>query len=410
MMRTLFQGGQLFDGTGSGKAPADVVVEDGKIIEVGNGLDGDQVVDCTGKALLPGLFDCHVHVTSSGVDTMRRLTRPFSYQFYEAEANLKATLDLGITTIRDASGADLGVQQAVEDGLIAGPRMQISVTAISQTGGHGDGWLPSGINLDGKVSYPGRPSGIVDGPEEMRKKVREIIRSGGNVIKVFTSGGVLSPRDNPRHGHFRDDELQVLVAEANAAGIFVMAHAQASDGIKAAIRAGIRSIEHGVYLDDEAIEMMLAKGTWLVPTLIAPISVVESFDQGASLQPAVIAKARELLLVHQDSFARAVKAGVKIAMGTDSGVGAHGTNLRELALMEAGGMDPASVLVATTHSAAQLMGLEGELGTVEPGKRADLVVVDGDPFDFSRLKENVSAVYKDGVLVSVGQQRMVKDA
>ncbi len=409
-MRTLFQGGQLFDGTGSGKAPADVVVEDGKIIEVGNGLDGDQVVDCTGKALLPGLFDCHVHVTSSGVDTMRRLTRPFSYQFYEAEANLKATLDLGITTIRDASGADLGVQQAVEDGLIAGPRMQISVTAISQTGGHGDGWLPSGINLDGKVSYPGRPSGIVDGPEEMRKKVREIIRSGGNVIKVFTSGGVLSPRDNPRHGHFRDDELQVLVAEANAAGIFVMAHAQASDGIKAAIRAGIRSIEHGVYLDDEAIEMMLAKGTWLVPTLIAPISVVESFDQGASLQPAVIAKARELLLVHQDSFARAVKAGVKIAMGTDSGVGAHGTNLRELALMEAGGMDPASVLVATTHSAAQLMGLEGELGTVEPGKRADLVVVDGDPFDFSRLKENVSAVYKDGVLVSVGQQRMVKDA
>lgn len=391
-------------------APADVVVEDGKIIEVGNGLDGDQVVDCTGKALLPGLFDCHVHVTSSGVDTMRRLTRPFSYQFYEAEANLKATLDLGITTIRDASGADLGVQQAVEDGLIAGPRMQISVTAISQTGGHGDGWLPSGINLDGKVSYPGRPSGIVDGPEEMRKKVREIIRSGGNVIKVFTSGGVLSPRDNPRHGHFRDDELQVLVAEANAAGIFVMAHAQASDGIKAAVRAGIRSIEHGVYLDDEAIEMMLAKGTWLVPTLIAPISVVESFDQGASLQPAVIAKARELLLVHQDSFARAVKAGVKIAMGTDSGVGAHGTNLRELALMEAGGMDPASVLVATTHSAAQLMGLEGELGTVEPGKRADLVVVDGDPFDFSRLKENVSAVYKDGVLVSLGQQRMVKDA
>ncbi|WP_298346981.1 amidohydrolase family protein [Ferrimicrobium sp.] len=410
MVRTLFQGGQLFDGTGSGMAPADVVVEDGKIIEVGNGLDGDQVVDCTGKALLPGLFDCHVHVTSSGVDTMRRLTRPFSYQFYEAEANLKATLDLGITTIRDASGADLGVQQAVEDGLIAGPRMQISVTAISQTGGHGDGWLPSGINLDGKVSYPGRPSGIVDGPEEMRKKVREIIRSGGNVIKVFTSGGVLSPRDNPRHGHFRDDELQVLVAEANAAGIFVMAHAQASDGIKAAIRAGIRSIEHGVYLDDEAIEMMLAKGTWLVPTLIAPISVVESFDQGASLQPAVIAKARELLLVHQDSFARAVKAGVKIAMGTDSGVGAHGTNLRELALMEAGGMDPGSVLVATTHSAAQLMGLEGELGTVEPGKRADLVVVDGDPFDFSRLKENVSAVYKDGVLVSVGQQRMVKDA
>lgn len=403
--KTLFHGGQLFDGTGAALRVADVVIADGRVVEVGTGLDGDRAIDCSGKTLLPGLFDCHVHVTSSGVDTMRRLTRPFSYQFYEAQANLKATLDLGITSIRDASGADLGVQQAVQDGLIAGPRMQISVTAISQTGGHGDGWLPSGLSLESKVSYPGRPTGIVDGPDEMRKKVREIIRSGANVIKVMTSGGVLSPRDNPRHGHFRDDELEVLIAEARAAGVFVMAHAQATDGIKAAVKAGVRSIEHGVYLDDEVIEMMLVKGVWLVPTLIAPISVIESADQGASLQPAVIAKAREVLLAHQESFTRAVAAGVKIAMGTDSGVGAHGTNLRELALMEAGGMDPSNVLVATTRSAAELLGVNSDLGTVEKGKRADLVIVDGDPFDFSSLKEHIDAVYKDGVLVSTGQEK-----
>lgn len=336
---------------------------------------------------------------------MKRLTNPFSYQFYQAGANLKATLDLGITTIRDASGADLGVQQAVEDGLIAGPRMQISVTAISQTGGHGDGWMPSGITVGGRVSYPGRPSGIVDGPEEMRRKVRELIRSGANVLKVFTSGGVLSPRDNPRHGHFRDDELEVLVAEANAAGIYVMAHAQATPGIKAAVRAGIRSIEHGVFLDEEAVEMMIERGTWLVPTLIAPVSVIESAEEGAALQPAVLAKAREVLASHQEAFALAVGAGVKIAMGTDSGVGPHGTNLRELALMKAGGMSAVDVLVATTRSAAQLLGLDDELGTIEEGKRADLVIVRGDPFDFEHLKENVAAVYKDGNLVSSGQRK-----
>ncbi|WP_366526742.1 amidohydrolase family protein [Ferrimicrobium sp.] len=401
----LFREGQVFDGSGSPPAAADVVVEEGRIVGVGSDLDGDAVVECNGMTLLPGLFDCHVHVTSSGVDTMRRLTRPFSYQFYEAEANLRATLDLGITSIRDASGADLGVQQAVEDGLILGPRMQISVTAISQTGGHGDGWLPSGIVLGSREPYPGRPTGIVDGPDEMRKKVREIVRSGANVIKVFTSGGVLSPRDNPRHGHFRDDELDVLVAEATAAGIFVMAHAQAADGIKAAVRAGIRSIEHGVFLDDEAIEMMLAKGTWLVPTLIAPVSVVESVEDGASLQPAVIAKAREVLEAHRESFARAVAAGVRIAMGTDSGVGPHGTNLRELALMEQGGMSGPEVLSATTHSAAKLLGVADELGTIDVGKRADLVLINGSPFEFGTLKENVTAVYKDGILVSRGQNR-----
>jgi imidazolonepropionase-like amidohydrolase len=405
--RTVFHGGQVFDGTGAALAEADIVVSDGRVVEVGLGLDGDNVVDCSGTALLPGLFDCHVHVTSSGVDMMKRLTMPFSYQFYQAEANLKATLDLGITTIRDASGADLGVQQAVEDGLIAGPRMQISITALSQTGGHGDGWMPSGITVGGRVSYPGRPSGIVDGPEEMRKKVRELIRSGANVLKVFTSGGVLSPRDNPRHGHFRDDELEVLVAEANAAGIYVMAHAQATEGIKAAVRAGIRSIEHGVFLDQEAVEMMVAKGTWLVPTLVAPISVIESADQGAALQPAVLAKAHELISAHKDAFALAVASGVKIAMGTDSGVGAHGTNLRELALMQAGGMSAVDVLVATTKSAAQLLGVYDELGTIEEGKRADLVIVRGDPYDFDHLKENVAAVYKDGNLVSSGQSKEI---
>ncbi|HET6650211.1 MAG TPA: amidohydrolase family protein [Candidatus Limnocylindria bacterium] len=398
MTRILFSGGRVVDGTGADPADADVVIEDGRIVEVGPGLDGDERVDVTGKALLPGLFDCHTHVVFSTIDTMRRIQTPFSYRFYQAMHNLEATLRIGITTVRDAGGADLGVKQAVEDGLIRGPRMQISLGMLSQTGGHGDGWLPSGANLR-LDSHPGVPNTIVDGPDEMRAKVRELVRMGADVIKVAVSGGVLSPRDKPTHAHFRLEELKVLVEEATAAGIWVMAHAQATPGIKNAIRAGIRSIDHGIYLDDEAIEMMLARGTWLVPTLVAPRGVIDAAAAGAAIPEASVAKAHEVAEIHRASFAKAVEAGVKVAMGTDSGVTPHGNNLRELQLMVEGGMTPMQAIVATTQSAAELMGLEEELGTLEPGKRADLVVVDGDPLDVATLTDRIEAVYQDGARV-----------
>ena len=399
MSRTVLYGGRIFDGTGSPIADGDVAFEDGRIVEVGTRLDGDDGIDVAGCTILPGLFDCHVHVTSSGTDFLRRLQRPFSYQFYEAVSNLAATLDCGITTVRDAGGADLGIQQAVDDGLIEGPRLRIAITILSQTAGHGDGWLPSGLIAPLQVTHPGRPPGIVDGPEEMRKRVREIVRAGANVIKVCTSGGVLSPRDNPRHAHFRPDELAALMAEATAAGLPVMAHAQATDGIKAAVRAGVRSIEHGIYLDDEAIAMMLEAGTWLVPTLIAPVSVVEAAKNGAQLPDGVVAKAEAVIDAHNASFAAAVAAGVKIAMGTDSGVGPHGSNLRELELMAAGGMAPQDVLVAATSSAAELLGVHADSGTLAPGKLADIVILDGDPADFAHFKDNIRVVYSGGRLV-----------
>ncbi|HEU5324581.1 MAG TPA: amidohydrolase family protein [Candidatus Limnocylindria bacterium] len=398
MTRTLFTGATVVDGTGAEPAAADIVVEDGRIVEVGNGLDGDDRVDLAGKAVLPGLFDCHTHVMFSTIDTMRIIQTPFSYRFYQAMHNLEATLRIGITTVRDAGGADLGVKQAVEDGLIPGPRMHISLSMISQTGGHGDEWMPSGINLE-IGPYPGVPRTIVDGAEEMRRLVRELVRAGADVIKVAVSGGVLSPRDKPTHAHFRLEELQVLVEEATAAGIWVMAHAQATPGIKNAIKAGIRSIDHGIYLDDEAIEMMLARGTWLVPTLVAPRGVIDAAEAGASIPEASVAKAREVAEIHRGSFAKAVEAGVRIAMGTDSGVTPHGQNLRELALMVEGGMTPMQAIVATTRSAAELMGLEDELGTLEPGKRADLVVVNGDPLDVATLAERIESVYQDGARV-----------
>jgi imidazolonepropionase-like amidohydrolase len=396
MSRMDFLGGRVFDGTGTDPAPADVVVEDGRIVDVGSGLDGDESTDLAGRTILPGLFDCHTHVTISHVDLWRVAQQPFSYAFYEAARNLAATLRIGITSIRDAGGADLGIRQAVDDGLIAGPRMQISLIMLSQTGGHGDDWYPSGAEIPLMIPHPGRPSGLVDGQDEIRRKVRELVRMGADVIKVATSGGVLSPRDDPRHAHFRPAELETLVEEATAAGIFVMAHAQGGDGIKNAVRAGIRSIDHGIYLDDEAIELMKARGTWFVPTLVAPQGVIDAAEAGVPLPPAVVDKARAVVEIHRSAFRHAVEAGVRIAMGTDSGVTPHGRNLRELALMADGGMRPAAVLEATTRSAAQLLGVDGERGTIEPGKLADLVVVSGDPYDFTDLGDRVESVWKAG--------------
>jgi imidazolonepropionase-like amidohydrolase len=231
----------------------------------------------------------------------------------------------------------------------------------------------------------------------MRRKVRELIRDGADVIKVATSGGVLSPRDDPRHAHFTDEELTMLVNEAASAGRWVMAHAQGSEGIKRGIRAGIRSIDHGVYLDEEAIAMMLEHGTYLVPTLVAPTGVISAAENGAQIPEASLKKAIETIDIHRESIRRAIEAGVKVAMGTDSGVTPHGENLRELELMADLGMKPEQVLIATTMTAAELMGMEEELGSLEAGKRADVVVVDGDPFEFKTLPERIEAVYKDGV-------------
>ena len=396
MTRTLFRGGSVFDGTGSDPRPADVTVEDGRIVDVGPGLDGDEAIDVSGATILPGFFDCHVHVVIDTVDVWRIANQPFSYQFFLAAKNLKATLEAGITSIRDAGGADLGVKEAVDTGLVPGPRMQISLSMISQTGGHGDDWHESGAEIRMMATHPGVPPAIVDGPDEMRRKVRELHRMGADVIKVATSGGVASPRDDPRHAHFRPAELEVLVEEATAAGMFVMAHAQAADGIKNAVRAGIRSIEHGIFLDDEGIDLMRKHRTWLVPTLVAPLGVIAAAEAGGSIAPNVLAKARAVVDTHRNAVRHAIQAGVRLAMGTDSGVTPHGRNLAELPLMAELGMSPAAVLEATTRSAAQLLGVADERGTIEPGKLADLVVVRGDPYELATIRERIESVWLAG--------------
>ncbi|GAA4519920.1 arginase family protein [Nonomuraea ferruginea] len=227
MAGILFAGGRVFDGTGAAPGRADVLVEDGVIVAVGTGLaarDDVRVVDATGKIVLPGLIDTHVHLTLSDINLVNRVSDPFSLHFFKTVVNCRKTLETGITTVRDAAGADLGLKQALSRGLIEGPRTLIAVNMISQTGGHNDGHLSCGVNLALFPEHPGVPSGIADGPDEMRKTVRTMLRAGADVIKVATTGGVLSPADDPRHAHFRPDELAVLVAEADAAHVHVMAH------------------------------------------------------------------------------------------------------------------------------------------------------------------------------------------
>jgi imidazolonepropionase-like amidohydrolase len=405
-MRTVFAGARVFDGTGAAIAEADVLVEDGRVLEVGPGLDGDEIVDVSGRTLLPGMFDCHVHLAlrHEDLDELRVMHEPFSYRFFQVAENLRTTLALGITTVRDASGADLGLKRAVEDGVLVGPRMQISVNMVSMTGGHNDAWLASGGRSAWGVSYPGMPDGVCDGIDGVRAKVREMVRSGADVIKIASSGGYLSPLDDPGRPHFSQAEVDAIVSTAADLGRWVMSHAHGAEGIKRAVRAGVRSIDHGTFLDDEGIAMMLERGTWLVPTLTAG-DATEEMANDPRIPEAIREKLRGLGRPELDAFRRAAEAGVKVAMGTDCPVAPHGTNLRELQLMTEKGFTPTEALVAATSSAAELMGLSDELGTIAGGKRADLVVVDGDPLDLEKLPERIEAVYKDGVRVAGAAQR-----
>ncbi|WP_257347447.1 metal-dependent hydrolase family protein [Pseudalkalibacillus decolorationis] len=405
-MYTLIKNGTLIDGNGGQPIlDAAVLLKDnrieavGKIDEIKQPNAEVEVVDAQNGFILPGFIDTHVHMMMEKMNLQKTLTTPFSLLFYKSIEYMKRTIDAGVTSVRDAGFTDVGVKEAVEQGLIVGPRMQISVVPLTITGGHGDNWMRSGFDLT-RFSYPGMPHGICDGPEQVRQKVREVLRAGADIIKVHATGGVTSPTDHPKYTQFTQEELEIIVQEAAFRnGVKVMAHAQGSEGVKNAVRAGIHSIEHGIYLDEEVIELMLKHGTYLVPTLLAPISVLESAENSDDMPEHAIRKSREVIDIHRESVANAYKAGVKVAMGTDAGVMEHGTNLRELNLMCKIGMTPMEAIVATTKVAAQCLGWEDCLGTVEVGKLADIVITKTDPIaDIGSLEDttNIVTVIKDG--------------
>lgn len=402
-MTIAIQCGTLIDGNGGEPLrDATLVLEGSQVVEVSTGGRvpiGADVVDASGLTVMPGMIDCHVHLASNPPKTMeQRLSTPFSYQVAEALANGRTYLEAGFTTLRDAGGTPRGVKQAFERGLFPGPRLRIAVGALSQTGGHGDSCMPNGASL--RIPNTELPQNICDGPDGARKATREMLRAGADQVKIMTSGGVLSPNDEPGATGFTPEEIAAVVYEAHAAGKTVMSHAQANQGIKNAVYAGVESIEHGIYLDDEVMEETKRRGTYLVATLIAPVSVLRLAERNPGSMPEWgVRKSREVIEAHRASFRRAVELGVPIAMGTDMGVGIHGENAEELALMVEGGMTPMQAIVATTKTAAACACVGHLVGTLEPGKRADFIVIDGDPLaDITVLqrREKILLVGKDG--------------
>jgi imidazolonepropionase-like amidohydrolase len=410
-MMSLIRNGTLIDGTGSVPLPkAGVLIAENLIRAVGPisslGLPDSPVkeIDAGGGYILPGFIDTHVHLTLEGINIARDMATPFSLRFYRSVQYMRRTLEAGIISVRDAGGADAGIKQAVEEGIVPGPRMQISITPLTITGGHGDFWMRSGHQFHPFPTHPGLPDGRCDGLDGVRLKVREVLRAGAEVIKIYTTGGVLSPTDHPDFTQFSPEELDVIVREAAyRQGVKVMAHAQGSEGIKNAVRAGVRSIEHGIYLDDEAIELMLERGTFLVPTMIAAVAVLETGEESGMPEYA-IRKVRDVIEAHRDSISRAHKAGVKIAMGTDAGVIPHGTNLRELGLMVEIGMMPMEAIVAATKTAAECLGWHDKVGTLQAGKLADIIITRTDPL------QNICSLEKtDNILLVMKNGEIIKD-
>ncbi|WP_231441395.1 metal-dependent hydrolase family protein [Brevibacterium zhoupengii] len=404
-MVTVFKNAKVFDGFRFLPGVRDIVVDGGAITAVTEGGQGshdagDTYIDCAGKTVIPGVIDCHVHLMSTGASNSSSFHDPFSLQFYNSVDNMSKTLKGGVTTVRDAGGTDLGAKVAAETGIVRGPRMSIAVNIMSQTGGHGDFHLVSGADSPFLAPHPGRPSGVADGLEGVQRKTRELLRAGADHIKICSTGGVLSPRDDPRHSQFTEAEIAVIVAEAAAQGAHVMSHAQGAPGIKNAVRAGVRSIEHGIYLDDEAIDLMLENGTFLVPTLQAPQAVIKAAEAGSALPQSVVDKAYSVIEAHYASITKAHEAGVRIAMGTDAGVGPHGENLEEISLLAEVGLSTTEALAAGTSIAAELLGHDN-VGRIEAGALADLVVVDGDlsTADVRGIESRVSSVHLGGELV-----------
>ncbi len=381
----VFVGVRLLDGR-SPDAVEDAVLlvaADGRIAAAGPARavavpDDALRVDGGGATLVPGLIDCHVHLTGAHEPTDAYLQRSATDMVVRALRTGRDFLGSGVTTIRDAGGATAGIRRAFASGEMPGPRTQVSVMYLSQTGGHGDGWTPSGADLNGALP-PDLPSGICDGPDECRKAARLQIRAGADWLKVMATGGVYSLADTPDAAQFTPEELRAIVEEADAAGIHgVLAHAEGTRGIKNAIRAGVRSIEHGDLIDEEGIDLLIELDVPMIPTHLIMEEAVRPDRVAEGITPPwALEKIRTLIERQRETFAEAVRRGVRIAMGTDGVAESHLPT--ELALMAERGMSAHASLRAATIAAARLLGIAADVGTLEPGKLADIVLVAGDP-------------------------------
>jgi imidazolonepropionase-like amidohydrolase len=348
-------------------------------------------------------MDMHTHLSSQMGPKAYEEEFRMNPADYALRSTLYArrTLEAGFTTVRDLGDehrVTIALRDAIAKGWVEGPRIFTAGKAIATTGGHAD--PTSGVSQS-LMGDPGPREGVINGPEDARKAVRQRYKDGSDLIKITATGGVLSTARNGQNAQFSDDELEAIVSTARDYGFHVAAHAHGAEGMKRAIRAGVHSIEHGTFMDDEAIDLFLEHGTWYVPTIIAGNYVAEKAEIDGFFPEIVRPKAREVGPQIEHTFARAYAAGVKIAFGTDSGVSAHGGNAREFSLMVAGGMTPMEAIRAATLRGAELLGVEEELGTLEPGRVADVIAVAGDPLQDVSTLESVVFVMKDGAIVKL---------
>lgn len=402
---TLIHAGRLIDGTSAtARDTVTVIVNGEQIVEVVDGFaqpsPDDVVIDLQHSTVMPGLMDMHTHLTSqlSNRSYIERFQLNEADYAFKAAAYAKKTLLAGFTTVRDLGdryNVSVALRDAIAKGLVPGPRIFTAAKSLATTGGHADPTNGMAAVLEGDA---GARDGVVNGPAEAAKAVRQRYKDGADLIKITATGGVLSVAKSGLNPQFSDEELDAIVATAADYGFHVAAHAHGTEGMKRAIRAGVHSIEHGTYLDDEAMELMKARGTWYVPTIMAGEWVAQKASIDGYFPELVRPKAAEIGPQIKDTFARAYRAGVPIAFGTDSGVSAHGENAREFELMVAGGMPAMKAIQAATSVAARLLGEEDTLGAVAPGKVADLVAVPGNPLDDISAMRNVSFVMKDGVV------------
>jgi len=398
---------RMFDGKSNQLlTPGYLVVTDGKIVGVGTGANAPadaEVIELGDATLLPGFIDAHTHLTlmysedyaKAALDGLRK---PIPEMALDSSVNARVTLLAGFTTVRDVGSSeylDAGLRNAINRGVVPGPRMLIAVHAIGATGGHCDetGWREGALGRE-----TGPEVGVVNGADEARRAVRLAHKYGATVIKTCATGGVLSLADAVDTPQLTQAELDALVDEAHALRLKTAAHAHGAEGAKRAIRAGIDSIEHGSFLDEEALSLMKQKGTYYVPTLMATQGLSEQIQKGVPIPPAIRVKADAAIASVHKTFQNAIAKNIKIGLGTDAGVYPHGRNAEEFHQMVDLGMKPVDALKAGTFNDADLLGLSDRIGTLEAGKLADVVAVPGDPIQNIRQTEHVFFVMKEGVI------------
>ncbi|MGY0056712.1 metal-dependent hydrolase family protein [Streptomyces sp. LZ34] len=399
-MSTRYEHAALIDGTGAAPIPDAVLVvdDDGLIAYAGPAAAAPKTpaattVDLGGRTVLPGFFDCHAHLCMTpGRGLIAGLAADATVETFEVAERLRATLHAGVTTLRDLGGVPAGYRTALERGLITGPRLQVAVKVIGHTGGHADCSLPDGTDAAPHLGE------IADTADEARVAARRMLRAGADVVKVCATGGMGSPHDDPDDEGLTYDELRAVVDEAaRHRGKPVAAHAQGTDGIRNAVRAGVTSVEHGYGLTDELCDLALEQGTFLVPTLSTVFAPLDP----AAMPDHHFRKKSRWSGITKENIAHAIGRGVPIALGTDAGVVPHGRNLLELSYLVELGMEPLDAIGAGTLNAARLLGLDDRLGSLEAGKTADFVVVDRDPLhDIAALgrPENIVLVAQSGTV------------